>query len=129
MHRNKTLFAHIPTMLDSDSLRSIASASAEVAFRMSLVCVEWRKAVQEGEGAPFEAMRSLLTIGHTSLLSDLVSSLYLSPRTVRVYPHRLKRRHGGGNYKIFEFETAVAIFASHGGFAKLEERMARKRRA
>ena len=112
--------------MDTDTLCLIAEAgSYEVAFTMALVCIDWRAAIQNGVGAVFDVRRSLLTLGGTVLMGDLVSVLALSPTNVKLAPH-VRKRHRFGFYNIFTHDTAVRLFHTHGGFARFEARVARR---
>ena len=115
----------MPT-LDHDALRAIASLGLDVALRVALVCVDWRHAIDDAEGGTFDTRRVLVALGDTALQSDLVTTLALTPITVKLYPHQTKRRHGGGHYNIFLHATAVRIFHAHGGASKLEARLSKR---
>ena len=110
--------------LHNDVLITVASVRLSAALSMALVCKNWRDAITLAEGSVFDARRVLLNIGETVLLSELNCALVLTNRTLSLYPHKTKRRHGGGVYKIFQGATAVSIFHAHGGATKLEERQA-----
>ena len=110
--------------LDHDAVIQVARAGLGAALSMALVCKDWREAIHMAEGAVFNARRLLLNLGDDALVSDLNEALALTNRKLRLYPHRTKRRHGGGTYKIFQHATAVSIFHVQGGAEKLEVRQA-----
>jgi hypothetical protein len=110
--------------MNHDALITVACAGLGAALSMALVCKDWRDAIHMAEGAVFDARSVLLKLGDTALISELNEALVLTNRTLSLYPHQTKRRHGGGAYKIFQHATAVSIFHAHGGAEKLEERQA-----
>ena len=112
--------------LSADLLREIGSTAAEVAFKMALVCVEWRNAVEAGVGGSFDVRRGLLLLDQTALMGELTVALALSPTTVKLAPHTRKRNRYGGCYNIFAHATAVALFRQHGGWTRLEARLAKR---
>ena len=113
-------------LLDHDVVRLIAGHGLDVSLRVASVCTEWRRAIEDAHGDPFGTRQLLVGLGETSLLGELVACLCLPPVSLKLYPHRLKRRHNGGFYKIFAHATAVHIFHAHGGAAMLETRLARR---
>ena len=112
--------------LSADLLREISRTAAEVACKMALVCVEWRVAVEAGVGGAFDVRHGLLCLDETALMGELTVALALSPTTVKLAPHMRKRNRYGGCYNIFAHGTAVALFRQHGGWSRLEERLARR---
>ena len=112
--------------LSADLLREIARTASEVACKMALVCVEWRHAVEAGVGGAFDVRRTLLCLDKTALMGDLTDALALSPITVKLAPHIRKRNRFGGCYNIFAHGTAVALFHQHGGWSRLDARLARR---
>ena len=112
--------------LGADLLREIARTAAEVACKMALVCVEWRGAVEAGDGGAFDVRGALLCLEETALLSEMTAALALSPATVKLARYRKKRNRYGGFSYIFDHDTAVALFRQHGGGSRLETRLARR---
>tara|TARA_B110001452_G_C15013838_1_gene354439 strand:- start:272 stop:679 length:408 start_codon:yes stop_codon:yes gene_type:complete len=112
--------------LSADLLREIAGTAAEVACKMALVCVEWRSAVQAGVGGSFDVRHGLLCLDETALMGELTVALALSPTTVKLAPHKRKPNRYGGCYNIFTHATAVELFRQHGGWTRLEARLARR---
>ena len=90
------------------------------------MCCEWRRVVESSVGRACATRRSLVDLGATALLTDVVDALALTPITVKLYPHRTKRRYGGGVYRIFAQRTCVDIYRAHGGANGLERRLARR---
>ena len=111
--------------LDHDCLRLLAQDLA-LALRMALVCKSWRDAMDWRVGGHFDVRKSLVSLGKTALLTEVMTVLALTPTTVKLYAHKTKRRYGGGVYKIFEHSTVVQIYRAHGGAAQLEVRLARR---
>ena len=110
--------------LSADLLREIAGTAAEVACKMALVCVEWRSAVQAGVGGSFDVRHGLLCLDETALMGELTVALAFSPTTVKLAPHKRKPNRYGGCYNIFTHATAVELFRQHGGWTRLEARLA-----
>ena len=108
-------------MLNMDVLVSIAECSLAAAFKMAMVCNEWRDAVEDSKHAT--AWRALVTLKETSLMGELVSLLRLSSAKVKEAEYRKKRRWGGGHFNIFDRDAVIALFRNRGGFDGLESRL------
>jgi hypothetical protein len=113
-------------MLDHDVLQAISGMALDTALAMALVCTDWREAIEHGNGNVFDTRRALLNLGDTALLTELKTTLALTSTKLQVHPHKLKRRFGGGKYKIFTRATYISIFHAHGGAPQLEERLMRR---
>jgi len=113
--------------LNEDLVRGVAAqqASGEAATNMALVCRDWRQAIEEGDGEAFDARRSLLSIGETALMSELMDALALSARTVKMATYT-KKRNRYGFYNIFQHGEAVRLFRLHGGWDRLHLRLQRR---
>ena len=112
--------------LGDDLVRCVAQTSAEAAIKVACVCKRWRDAVEGGEGGAFDIRNALAAIGETAIQADLVAALALSKMHVKMGKHTKKRNRYGGFYNVFTHASAVALFRSHGGFGRLEARMARR---
>ena len=112
--------------LGDDLVRCVAHTSVEAAIKMGCICQRWRDAVEGGEGGAFGIRNALAAIGETAIQADLVAGLALSKIHVKMGQHTKKRNCYGGFYNVFTHASAVALFRSHGGFGRLEARMARR---
>ena len=110
-------------MLDADVLPIICSFGIECAFKLALVSKEWRDAIYSDDSDFISASKNIAKLGETSLMCDLVSALRLSPTKVKEAEYTLKRRYGGGHYKIFSHDEAISLFYKNGGWGGLEKRI------
>ena len=112
--------------MNHDALITVASAGLGAALSMAHVCKDWRDAIEQAEGGVFDTRQKLLNLGETALLTDLHISLVLSTMKLKLYEHTIKRRHGGGCYKIFHRSIYISIYHAHGAASGLEDRQARR---
>ena len=113
-------------VLDHDTLQTVGAVSLNIALVMAVTCKDWRDAIEQAEGGVFDTRQLLLNLGETALLTDLHISLALSTMKLKLYEHTVKRRHGGGCYKIFHRSMYISIYHAHGAASGLEDRQARR---
>ena len=118
-------------MLNADNIPIVGGFSVEAAFKVALVCKDWRNAIwdEDNNVVLFNdficASKLIAMLGETSLQKDLVAALRLSTKKVKEAEYTLKRRYGGGCYNIFAHDSAISLFYKNGGWDGLEKRMAR----